>query len=169
MKQDNEKIAESTSSWLRKKWPWDWKNENLTDKVLVKILKNIYSYAKDIAYWYPTEPDFFYWFEGLKEYCRVLKDYFVKVAKEAPIDLKPKLSAISEQAFELLDMLMEWAKQKAYNAMAQHPDQVFYNIPYSEEELSNKWQTIVHKLNLCMIPIIINFCAQHKCSGICYG
>jgi hypothetical protein len=141
-------MIESESSKLRKKWPWNWKNEKLTDEVLAKIIKNLPSYAKDVAYWHPTEPDWHYWYNGLEVYCRVIRDYFVKVAKEAPDFLKPKLSEIAEEVFKLINMLMEWARQKYSLCFVTEPEHRYYTIPYSDEELSNKWDTVVHKLNL---------------------
>ncbi len=145
-----EKMPESQSSKLRKKWPWDWEKEELTDAVQVEIVENLYSYAKDVAYWYPTEQGWHYWYNGLETYCQVSRDYFVKVAKGGPDFLKPKLSKITEEAFELINMLMEWANQKYSLCFVTEPDKRFYNIPYSDEELANKWDTVVQKLNLYM-------------------
>lgn len=130
-------------------WPWNPEKEELTESILMEILKNLPSYAKDVAYWHPTEPDWHYWYNGLEVYCRVSRDYFVKVAKEAPDFLKPKLSTIAEEAFELLNMLMKWVRQK-YSLCFARPEDVYYTVPYSDEELSNKWDTVVHKLNLYM-------------------
>lgn len=150
MEQDNEKLAESSSSCLRKKCPWDWENEKLTDEVLSKIVKSLPSYAKDVAYWHPKEPDFFYWFEGLKEYCRVIRDYFVKAAKEAPDSLKPKLSEIAEEAFDLIDNLMKCVDAQLNPILDKETGQVFYSAPCSWNEVTNKWDTLVNKLNLYM-------------------
>jgi len=143
-------MPESQSSKLRKKWPWDWEKEKLTDAVQVEIVENLYSYAKDVAYWYPTEQGWHYWYNGLETYCQVSRDYFVKVAKGGPDSLKPKLSKIAEEAFKLINMLMEWANQKYSLCFVTEPDKRFYNIPYSDEELYNKWDTVVQKLNLYM-------------------
>lgn len=143
-------MTESQASKLRKKWPWDWEKEELTDAVQVEIVKNLYLYAKDVAYWYPTEQGWHYWYNGLETYCQVSRDYFVKVAKGGPDSLKPNLSKITEEAFELINMLMEWANQKYSLCFVTEPDKRFYNIPYSDEELANKWDTVVQKLNLYM-------------------
>lgn len=143
-------MPESQSSKFRKRWPWDWEKEELTDAVQVEIVENLYSYAKDVAYWYPEDPDYHYWYNGLKVYCKVSRDYFIKVTKEAPDSIKPKLSEIAEEAFELLNTLLKWANQKYSLCFVTEPEKRFYNIAYSDEELHNNWQTIVHKLNLYM-------------------
>lgn len=143
-------MTESQSSKLRKKWPWDWEKEELTDAVQVKIMENLYSYAKDVAYWYPEESGWYYWFGGLKVYCKVFRAYFIKVTEEAPDSIKPKVSKIAEEAFELLNTLLKWAQQKYNLCFAESPEHRYYTIPYSDEELSNKWDTVVHKLNLYM-------------------
>ncbi len=144
-------MTESQSSKLQKMWPWDWnKPEELTDEVLAQIVQNLYSYAKNVAYWHPDERDYHYWYNGLKVYCQYSRDYFIKVTKEAPDSIKPKLSKIvEEEAFELINMLLKWANEKYSNCFVE-PDKRFYNIPYSDEELANKWDTDVQKINLYM-------------------
>ncbi len=144
-------MAESQSSKLRKKWPWDWKKpEELTDEVIAQIVQNLYSYTIDVAYWYPTESGCWHWLDGLKVYCETSKGYFEKVAQEASEPLKPKLSAIAEEAFDLIDMFMELANYTINRHLTPPEVALKYNVPYSEEELHNKWNTIVRKLNLYM-------------------
>ena len=142
-------MPESQSSKLRKEWPWDWnKPEELTDEVVVRIVKNLYSYAKDVAYWYPEESGWHYWFGGLKVYCKVSRDYFIKVTKEAPDSIKPMLSKIVEdEAYELINMLLKWANEKFSNCFVE-PDKRYYTITCSDEELENEWEMVLAKLQL---------------------
>jgi len=145
-------MPESKSSKLKKKWPWDWEKDGLSDKVLMMIIENLYFYAKDIAYWHPSEPDWHHWFGGLKVYCRVSRDYFITAVKQSPDSFKEEISGIAKEAFELINMLMKWANTK-YSIACCTPQQrkdVRYDIPYSDDELANKWETAIAKLRLCL-------------------
>lgn len=144
MAKDQEKTDES------RKWPWDWhKSKELTDMVLKRIVKNLPSYAYDAAYSKPEEVgigDSLY--VGFQVYCLVVKDCFQKAATEESKSLKPQLSEIAEEAYQVIDLLLKWVEVRAN--VDYHTRYVPINHPCSHAELANRWDTVVRNFELCI-------------------
>lgn len=134
------------------RWPWDWQKEELTPAVLAKIIKFLPSCALD-ATGDKTEEvgisDSLY--GDFQVYCHVVKDHFEQVAKDASASAKGKLSQITEEAFELVDLLVEWVKKTIRrNDSGINARYMAIDDPCSHTELASRWDTIMRKFNLCM-------------------
>lgn len=129
-------------------WPWDYQKEEPTLAVLSKIVHNLPSYAYDALEKKPEEVGMTDSLQGCFQiYCHVVKDHFEKVAKNAPVSDKKKLSEIAEEAFDLIDKFLEYV-----NKRLNIPFDMRHNLsyPYSYWELNNKWDTLVRTFNLCI-------------------
>lgn len=140
-------MAESQSSKLRRKWPWDWEKEELTDAVQAEIVKNLPWYASDAVQYKPEQVGMSYSLRtGFRIYCHFTKEHFEKMAKDAPKSLRGKLSQIANDAFGLVDMLLEWVDVRR--------DDIFGNVssgyPCSHTKVAANWDTLLRGLDLYM-------------------
>ncbi|MBA7693199.1 hypothetical protein ES703_101775 [subsurface metagenome] len=134
-------------------WPWDYQEEP-TLAVLSKIVHNLPSYAHDVLEKKPEEVGMTDSLQGCFQiYCHVVKDHFEKVAKNALASDKKKLSEITEEAFDLIDKLLEYVDKR----LSPGPGMTYIPLhyPYSYWELNNKWDTLVRKVDKTMEQFFI--------------
>jgi hypothetical protein len=81
------------TSWKSMGWPCDWRNvKEAKGTILLKIVWNLPRYARNAAYFsgeiYQGGGPLY---QGFKDYCRAVKDYFYQSAKDADASNKPNL------------------------------------------------------------------------------
>lgn len=134
---------------------WDYEKEELTPAILNEIVRNLASYAYDVTCYESRENDVApgdgdnSLYVDFQVYCHIVKDHFetaVKEAlvKEAPGSVRDKLRQIAEEAFGLIDKLLEYVDKRLYAPSATGR----LDSPYSLTDLSNQWNTIVRRFDL---------------------
>lgn len=151
----NEKVKErSEQTDENRKWPWDWKNEALTETALTKIRENLSSYANDAVYREPEEVGMTDDLNGtFYIYCQVVKEDFQQAVKKATaVSVKQGLTAIANEAFELVDLLVEWVEKQIRRREGDFNMRYLpIDYPCSYTQISTRWGTVVRKFNMCKI------------------
>ena len=124
---------------------WDYETEEPTPAILNEIVRNLASYAYDVTCHESRESDMApgdganSLYVDFQVYCHVVKDHFETVVKEAPDSVKAKLLQIAEEAFDIVDKLLEYTDKRLYAPI---------DSPYSLADLSRQWNTIVRTFDL---------------------
>ncbi len=135
-----------------RKWPWDYQKENLTETTLTEIMENLPSYACDAVNWKPEEvgmPEDLY---GVFQiYCKVVKDHFQQAVERSPASVKQELSAIANDAFGLVDLLLEWVEKQIRRREGDFNMRYLpIDYPCSYTQISTRWDSVVLKFKMCV-------------------
>ena len=133
-----------------RKWPWNWRNEAVTETASAKIVKNLPLYARDV---YDAEyriytsglPKSYNLREGFDQYCRVVKDHLRQQCEKAPISLRQQAYQICDEAFELIEFLKKTTLPQVYPPVitSEPPPPDSFNV-------ADRWDILMRKLDMCV-------------------
>ncbi|MGA1979075.1 MAG: hypothetical protein ABSG99_00705 [Sedimentisphaerales bacterium] len=133
-----------------RKWPWDWRNEVLTETDSAKIVKNLPSYARavyDAEYRIYTSglPESYNLHEGFDRYYGVVMDHLQQQCEKTPISLQQQAYQICDEAFELIEFLKKTTLPQVYPPVitSEPPPPDSFNV-------ADRWDILMRKLDMCV-------------------
>ena len=140
-------MIELENPWGKKEeWPWDWRNEKLTDEMRLEIVVDFPEYARRASHSWTDMAS-----EGFIAYCKVAEDYFNNAASKGSPSLKADLSDIAREASRVVGLFRSWVGVQRYGDTVVCGDPYYdWMKPCSIDQLDTLWNAVLERLSICM-------------------